>query len=226
MAEPLTPPGAEEAKAAGHRPEHLLERLIFFNDAVFAIAITLLVIELHIPELPDGTSDLGFIQALLNLTPNLIGFFVSFFVIGAFWSGHHRAFGCAIRWDDRVLGANILLLFAIAAMPFVTAFLSNYSNYRVPVVLYCCWLLLTALLSRRLQMMVLAPPIVDPGASPAIILRIRRRSTATIFGALSALIAAMVVSWPVLALVMLLSIPLWRRLLPFILDRKRATAGN
>ncbi len=227
MADPANVPDQpDQHPATSHGPEHLLERLIFFSDAVFAIAITLLVIELHIPRLPQGASDLQFIEALLALTPNFIGFIISFFVIGAFWSGHHRAFGCAAHWDERLIMANILLLFAIAAMPFFSALISEYSTARVPVVAYCCWLLLTALLSRRLQLMVTAPPIVGAAVSLEAILRIRRRSTATILGAVSAILVGMFATKPVLAQIMLISIPFWRMLIVAVLGKEKPIAAD
>src|ERR1041385_4008430 len=75
------------------RKEFQLERLILFSDAVFAIAITLLVIEIKIPEIPRNvvTDDkLG--EKLLELIPKFIGFFISFLLIGQYWIVHHRMF--------------------------------------------------------------------------------------------------------------------------------------
>src|SRR5262245_39042548 len=104
--------------------DHSLERLVFFSDAVFAIAITLLVIEIHPPHLEqDGT--LPTLAALALLAPNFIGFAISFAVIGAFWSGHHRAFSLAGRVGPGILFWNLTLLGTIAFMPFVTGFMSS-----------------------------------------------------------------------------------------------------
>ncbi|MBY0306337.1 MAG: DUF1211 domain-containing protein [Sphingomonas sp.] len=199
--------------ATRHGPEHMLERLIFFSDAVFAIAITLLVIEIHVPHLERGASDADFLYALAVLTPNFIGFIVSFYVIGAFWGGHHRAFGCAAHYSEKLVPANITLLLTIAAMPFFTAFLSTYSNQRVPVVLYCCWLLLTALLNIRLVRLATSPPVVDPSVPAATIATIRRRGFATVLGAVTAIVVGLFAPLPILAQTSLLSIPLWRMLL-------------
>lgn len=206
--------GAGAPHPPGHRrPDHGLERLIFFSDAVFAIAITLLVIEIHVPRLPAGSDDAQFIDAIAGLAPNFVGFLISFLVIGAFWSGHHRAFACAVHWDDRLLPANTFLLFAIAAMPFFTALMSAYSNARVPVVAYCVWLLLTALFSIRLQRLVTLPPVVDADVDQGAIRLIRHRGHAAALGASTAILVGLFAPLPALAQVSLLSIPFWRALL-------------
>lgn len=123
---------------AGHSssgPEHRLERLVFFSDAVFAIAITLLVIEIRAPRLPLGATTNDYWAALLDLTPEFGGFLISFFAIGSFWRGHHRIFAVARRWHDRSSMPRLVLLGAIAALPFFTAFMSGDTRGRLPVVL-------------------------------------------------------------------------------------------
>lgn len=194
-----------------HGPEHALERLVFFSDAVFAIAITLLIIEVHVPHVEGPLTDRAFLVALAGLIPNFVSFFISFYVIGAFWAGHHRAFNCAQHWDSRLLLANLMLLFTVAAMPFFTAFSSEYYGHRVPVALYCGWLAFAALCNIRLQRIATSPPVVGADVAPAIVTNLRQRGAATLLGACTALLFALV--YPPLGQPMLVTIFLWRLLI-------------
>lgn len=194
-----------------HGPGHALERLIFFSDAVFAIAITLLIIEIRVPELHRPATDTQYLQALANLSPNFIGFFISFFVIGAFWSGHHRAFDCARHWSPRLVAPNLMLLSAVAAMPFFTAFASEYYGQRVPVAFYCGWMVLVALLNIRVQRIATAPPVVGEHITPEHRTMLRKRGLAVLLGAASALVMSLFQPW--LGQATLATIPLWRLLL-------------
>jgi len=128
------------------RDKTLLERLTFFSDAVFAIAITLLVIEIRPPVL-HGASETELQNALAALIPNYVGFVVSFFVIGRFWLGHHRLFGQLARADDRLTFANLLLLLGIAFLPFPTAVFSEYVQLKTATLLYAGWLVMLGLLN-------------------------------------------------------------------------------
>lgn len=121
------------------RKEFQLERLILFSDAVFAIAITLLVIDIKVPVLTDGEhNDYTILQKLAEQAPKFIGFLVSFLLIGQYWVVHHRLFGYVISFTGRLVWLNIFFLLFIALMPFSTALYSEYvlDNMRVPVIFY------------------------------------------------------------------------------------------
>jgi uncharacterized membrane protein len=199
------------AKAEGDgSPAHPLERLIFFSDAVFAIAITLLVIELHAPHLPHGASDGDHLRALAQLIPSLIAFFISFGVIGAFWAGHHRAFSLARHWSPKLVVPNILMLCAIAFMPFATAYMGTNMGQRVPVALYNVVLMATGLLNLRLVRLATSAPVVDQNADPLTIARTRARGWGVTLGAALALVIAFID--PRFSQLALITIPIWMRL--------------
>ena len=202
------------------KTDHALERMIFFSDAVYAIAITLLVIELHAPELPRGTSDVAQIQALANLVPNIVGFAISFAVIGTFWMGHHRAFSLAAHYSPRILGWNLTLLGMIAFMPFATAYLSSNIFQRVPAIFYCLVMLAAALLNLKVNRTAPGPPMVDENASPEAIAYVRQRGASVVLGSATAVALAFVT--PAFCQAGLMSIPVWLRLLGRRANRRAA----
>jgi uncharacterized membrane protein len=203
---------------AAVKTDHALERMVFFSDAVFAIAITLLVIELHAPQFPRDTSDLAHIQALANLVPNFVGFAVSFAVIGMFWMGHHRAFSLAAHYSPRVLGWNLTLLGMIAFMPFVTAYLSSNIFQRVPAIFYCLVMLAAALLNLKVNRTATSAPMVDESASPEAVAYVQQRGASVVLGSATAVALAFVM--PGFCQAGLMSIPLWRQLLTWRAKRR------
>lgn len=100
----------------GHPKDNSLDRLLFFSDGVFAIAITLLSIELHPPHDWDGTAASLWAQGW----PGFAAYALSFLVIGIFWTSHRRMFTQINRFTMGVFLLNLLLLGLIALMPFVT----------------------------------------------------------------------------------------------------------
>lgn len=110
------------------KKEFQLERLILFSDAVFAIAITLLVIEIKIPDVHENISDDALLRSLGHLIPKFIGFLISFMLIGLYWSVHHRMFGFVTSYNRRLIFLNLLFLFFIVLMPFSTGFYSEYAG--------------------------------------------------------------------------------------------------
>jgi len=190
----------DAAHRAGHERAQL-ERLTFFSDAVFAIAMTLLVVEVKLPALHHPTGpELG--QALINLIPNYVGFLVSFLVLGRFWLAHHEVMGLLKAADRRLVSTNLLLLLAVAFMPFPTAIISEYIQLRVGIGFYTGWLILLGLLNRRMIACILRnPALFDHGVTSEDIRPFLQRSWIPLLIGVSAFAAGMV-TW-IAALVVL-----------------------
>ena len=160
-----------------------LERLVFSSDAVFAIAITLLVIEVHAPDVPSLTdAELG--RALLAQFSKYIGFVNSFLVIGRFWVGHHQVIGLLRATSRKLVWANLLLLMTIAFMPFPSAVFSEYVQLRVGVGFYTGWLMLIGAVNRRvIRLALLDPALRRPDVDEAVVRhRIRTSWTPLLLG--------------------------------------------
>ncbi len=123
------------------KKEFQVERMIFFSDAIFAIAITLLVIDIKVPVLQTSITEQAFLSELLLLLPKFLGFVTSFFIIGLYWAIHHRMFGYVINYNGKLLWLNLVLLFSIVLMPFSTALYSEYSSPRYIMLIspYCIY---------------------------------------------------------------------------------------
>ena len=134
--------GADSAESV----RRALDRVVFFSDAVFAIAITLLVLPLADAHLTD--EDLA--RQLLALWPKVFSFVLSFVVIGLFWLTHHRFFQLIDRVDRRLLFLNLLVLMCVAFLPFPTAVLGDHGSQSAADVLYAASMSLLGLASAAL----------------------------------------------------------------------------
>lgn len=120
-------------------------RLEAFTDGVIAIAITLLVLDVRVPE-RDEERDLW--RGLVDLWPNYVGFGLSFVIIGIIWANHHEMFGYIERADRALVLLNLLFLLCVGFLPFPTALLAEYLGHdgeRTAVEVYSGWMLMTAL---------------------------------------------------------------------------------
>ena len=108
-------------------------RLLAFTDGVFAIIITILVLELTVPELGSGQS---LREALSEIRPTFVAFVVSFLLVGMYWSWHRSAFA-QVRFVDRnTVWLNLLYLLPVAMIPFVASVLGEYSSNSTALHLY------------------------------------------------------------------------------------------
>jgi uncharacterized membrane protein len=127
-------PAANEQPAA--YPGYDVGRLLAFSDGVFAIAITLLVLSIPVPNLPRRPDPAQVVAALNDLVPNLIGFGLSFFLVGAQWIAHHRMLRQLTRSDNRLLWLNLLLLLGICLVPLATTLLIRYGDQPATAIAY------------------------------------------------------------------------------------------
>jgi uncharacterized membrane protein len=141
------------------KKEFQIERLVLFSDAVFAIAITLLIIEIRVPELnfPELSRkhpefihhpDKLILKILADdLLAKFIGFVVSFVVISLYWINHHLLFGMLTNYNRKLIWANLRFLFTIVLMPFTSGFYSGYwmSGLITPIAFYSINILLSGL---------------------------------------------------------------------------------
>ena len=97
-------------------------RIEAFSDGMFAIAITLLILEVKVPAVEQGR----LAAALLRQWPSYLAFFLSFAYIGIMWMNHHRMFTHIRRSNDTLLVLNLLLLLGVTAVPFPTAVLAAH----------------------------------------------------------------------------------------------------
>jgi len=124
-----------------------LERIALFSDAVFAISITLLVIEIKVPVIPSGTENFSeeFNHAILHMVPEFLGFFISFIVIGQYWKAHHTIFGYLKDYDRKLISLNTWFLLSIVCMPFTTGLVSRFMQF-LPYMYYVINVIVTGLI--------------------------------------------------------------------------------
>jgi uncharacterized membrane protein len=187
-----------------------VERITFFSDAVFAIAMTLLVIDIKVPE-PAVDTDAAWLQALADLIPHFVGFVLTFYVVGALWAAHHRTFGRLGHYDPRIVWPNLTLLMMVAFIPFPTALMSTHFTDRVPQMFYAITLIVAGLCQYRLLKRTLRAPYLYPDVTEDDVAVAIRRSLGMPGMALVALVLA--IWWPGLSNLPLMLTPFFVMLL-------------
>lgn len=113
-----------------------LDRIIFFSDAIFAIVMTLLVLNIPVPNLPPGSAATELPNRVFDLWPKFLSYVLSFLVIGTYWVAHHGAFRHFRSYDTTLVWLNLLFLLSISFMPFPTALLGEHGEHQFTVALY------------------------------------------------------------------------------------------
>jgi len=130
---PPLPPGSWVRQNEGLE----FDRIIFFTDAVFAIALTLLVVEIGVPALtPDVDAPATMLDALNDKLPQFISFFIAFILIARYWVAHHMMFAQLRAIDPRLISINLVYLAFVAFLPFPTALVGVYEKNPISVLLF------------------------------------------------------------------------------------------
>ena len=138
--------GTQARKDRWDREERGVEfsRIVAFSDGVFAIAITLLVLQINLPEQLPGSQSLH--DALWDQKGDLFAYALSFAVIGRLWLVHHRFFSEVTGFDGRLMSLNLVYLGFVVLIPFSSEVLGDYGDTTTGVILYAANLSLTNLI--------------------------------------------------------------------------------
>jgi uncharacterized membrane protein len=131
----------EEITREEIKKEFQLERMILFSDAVFAIVITLMAIEIKIPE-SEAITEATLPKALIHLLPTLTAYIASFIFIGAIWYQHLKMFSLLKDYDKGLVIRNMLLLFFVGLFPFSASIITRGKGQMIPFFIYLCIILL------------------------------------------------------------------------------------
>jgi uncharacterized membrane protein len=185
-----------------------LDRIVNFSDAVVAIAITLLVLDIRVPDVPDELVAQELPAQLLALWPKYFGYVLSFVSIISFWNIHHTIFSTIRGYDRGLILLNSLFLMFVAVVPFPTSLLSEYGNHQLPVAIYAATLAVGRLLLTAIYWYATSGyRLVEPDQNPRVVrfFLIRGLTVPVIFlltiGVSFLSVSAAIYSWLLLILV-------------------------
>ena len=133
----------ESANTTGYSP-HRIEAL---TDGIYAVAMTLLVVELKFPEHAGIHTAADLAQAMTDLSPKFFSWVISFMVLALFWIAHHRTFNHVRRVNGRLVGLNVFQLAFVSLMPFCTVLIGEYDGALLSQIFYSSNMVLLAIFS-------------------------------------------------------------------------------
>ena len=199
-----------------------VERVVFFSDAVVAIAITLLALALPVPEGFDGMTNGQLLHALGHDWGKYYPFLISFVVIASHWAAHRKIFRYVNRLNGKVIVANMVWLLMMILVPFATRMLSGSGGFGVRFTLYAliqviasaCLLLMSSEIARA--------GLLRPGAPESARHPDHARSLAIIIAFLVSIPVSFFTGW---AFALWAAIPLLVRVVRRLPGRRRRTGG-
>ncbi len=152
-----------------------LERLAALSDGVFAVAMTLLVLDLHTPAEAAVHSERDLVAALIAIAPHIATYLMSFLTLGIFWVGQQVGLDFMARGNRDFSWLHIAFLVAVTLIPFSTALLSEFHEYRVALLLYWGNLVLLGMLLYASLVYAKHAGLLKPDISQDLMRALRRR---------------------------------------------------
>jgi len=152
-------------------------RIEALADGIFAVAMTLLVLDVKLPDGEVYTSNHDLIERLLSLEHVYVIYFVSFIVLGMFWVAHHRAFHYIRYVDHTLLWINLFFLFVITSVPFGTDLLGDHNKLTFPYLYFGSKvLLLSSILVIQILYLRWHPELAQPSLTAAVVRQVVKRT--------------------------------------------------
>jgi uncharacterized membrane protein len=158
-------------QVAGRR----IDRIAALSDGVFAIAMTLIVLEIHVPDPGPIRSEQDLWNALLTLGPRLVTYLLSFLTLGIFWNGQQTQLNYFSRTDRDLTWLQLAFLATVALMPFSTSLLAEFITFRLALIAYWANIFLLGLLVYVAWVYAEAHGLVNADAGPTVSRAIKRR---------------------------------------------------
>jgi len=190
-----------------------LDRIIFFSDAVFAIVMTLLILDIPVSDIPPASAAAELPVRVLDLWPKFFSYALSFMVIGTYWMAHHGTFRYFKSYDRMIMWLNLLFLLSISFVPFPTALLGEYGEQQFAVVSYAVSLAVPRLLLASVWWYALRRDLLSGSLDPRILRYHLARSLAILaLFLLSIIVSFFSVSAAVLSWLLMFAVDavLWR----------------
>jgi uncharacterized membrane protein len=153
------------------------DRLEAFTDAIIAIAITLLVLDIKVPSSEANESNQALWHALGDIWPSYFGYALSFIVLGIMWVNHHQIFQYIARTNHTFLIINVFFLLCVSFLPFPTGLVAEYIGHEgegTATIVYTGWFLMTAIFYNLIWRYPQRAGLIDEAADPAAIAAINR----------------------------------------------------
>ena len=150
-------------------------RIAALSDGIFAFAMTVLVLEIHIPEKPDIHSEAELWAGLVALAPRIVTWLLSLMTLGIFWVGQQTQINQLARTDRNVSWLHFVFLALITVLPFSTRLLAEFITYRTAFLAYWLNILLAGLALLASWICAERAGLISPDAPPGVSKAIKRR---------------------------------------------------